>query len=534
MRYLFRWISLMLLSFGFLLIVSSYSRAQDGDEAEYMGTRECTSCHREQGRDMEAYCEDADACHMNALLDASDKPELIVADFSQGDDVRTVQFPGEDEPRPFTAEDIQFAIGSKGAVQRYVVQDADDQYWVLPVEWSITTEQWQPYVLDTEWPAAGYDFGKNCVGCHVTGLNTDTMKWEEDGVACEACHGPGSIHLELADELGRDPSEEELAAVRSAIVRSPDAQTCGQCHSRGMHEDYHYPVAYHPGGDLSAAFELVAPDDSDHWWSEGFARKGNMQYNEWLNSAHASALTTLQGVEGASAECLVCHSSDYTSVQAMMVAHEEGLREGEPPAELTLEVAQHGVTCTSCHNVHTETAARPAMLVTESYALCTTCHTDSDASDGLHHPVQQLFEGQSIVEGIEGVASSHYSNPSGPKCATCHMPTVPVDGGEFDRMSHTMQLVLPSSTELESQCATCHEEQATGEAMQAFIEDTQAGTLARLEAARAALQGDEPAWITTALDFVEGDGSLGIHNFAYTDALLDAIEAELMKEEPNE
>jgi hypothetical protein len=29
------------------------------------------------------------------------------------------------------------------------------------------------------------------------------------------------------------------------------------------------------------------------------------------------------------------------------------------------------------------------------------------------------------------------------------------------------------------------------------------------------------------LDFVDGDSSLGIHNYFYTDALLDAVEAEL-------
>lgn len=522
----------MLLSFGLLLIVSSYSKAQDGDEAEYWGARECTSCHREQGDAMEAYCEDAKACHENALLDASEDSELIIADFSQGDDIRTVQFPGEETPRPFTLEDVQFALGAGRYVQRYVVQTEDEQYLVLPAEWNLITEQWQPYVLDAEWPGAGYDFGKNCAGCHVTGLDTTDMKWEDDGVSCEACHGPGSIHIELADELGRSPSEEELLSVRSAIVRSPDAQTCGQCHSRGTQGDFHYPAGYRPGNDLSAAFDLVAVDDATHWWSDGHARLSNMQYNEWLNSGHASALSVVQGVEGAGTECLMCHSSDYASAQAVAAAFEAGLREGEAPAAFTFDAATHGVTCTSCHNVHAASTEQPHLLVAESYTLCTACHTDADASDGLHHPVQQMFEGQAVVEGMEGVASSHFTNPSGPSCVTCHMPMTPVDG--FTRTSHTMTMVAPNSSELESQCAVCHEEQATGEAMQAFIDDTQNGTRSRIEAARAALQGDEPAWVTTALDFVEGDGSFGIHNFAYTDALLDAIEAELMKEESNE
>lgn len=532
MRYLFRWMSLMLLSLGLLLIVSSYSKAQDSDEAEYTGSRECTGCHREQGRAMSAYCEDAKACHFNALLDTSTDTEVIIADFTQGDAIRMVQFPGENEPRPFTPEDIQFVLGAGRYVQRYVFQTQDNQYWVLPAEWSIVNQAWQPYVLDAEWPAAGYDFGKNCAGCHVTGLDTTRMRWEEAGVQCEACHGPGSIHVDFADGLGRNPSEGELQEVRSAIVSGPSAQTCGQCHSRGMQDEYHYPVNYHPANDLNTAFELVGLDDTAHWWAEGFARLGNMQYNEWLNTAHATALSTLQNTDNAGAECLVCHSSDYTSSQAMIAAFEAGQREGDAPPTLTLEAAQHGVTCASCHNVHSTTPELPYLLVIEPYILCITCHTNTDATDGLHHPVQQMFEGQAIIEGIDGIASSHFVDETGPRCTTCHMPTVPVES--FNQASHSMKIVSPSSTELESNCATCHAEQVTGQAMQSLINDTQNGTRARIEAARSALTGNEPAWVLQALEFVEGDGSFGIHNFAYTDALLDAIEAELMKEEAND
>jgi len=60
-----------------------------------------------------------------------------------------------------------------------------------------------------------------------------------------------------------------------------------------------------------------------------------------------------------------------------------------------------------------------------------------------------------------------------------------------------------------------------------LIAAIQTSTQARLETARAAVTDSTPAWVTQALDFVEGDGSLGVHNYTYADALLDAVYEEL-------
>ena len=58
--------------------------------------------------------------------------------------------------------------------------------------------------------------------------------------------------------------------------------------------------------------------------------------------------------------------------------------------------------------------------------------------------------------------------------------------------------------------------------MQELIDDIQNNTHTRIDTARAAITDTTPAWVITALDFVERDGSYGIHNYAYSDALLDA------------
>jgi formate-dependent nitrite reductase cytochrome c552 subunit len=65
--------------------------------------------------------------------------------------------------------------------------------------------------------------------------------------------------------------------------------------------------------------------------------------------------------------------------------------------------------------------------------------------------------------------------------------------------------------------------------MQQFIEDTQSGVLERLRMtkAEAAIEPNTPDWVATVLEFISRDGSLGVHNFAYTSTLLDAAEVEL-------
>lgn len=69
----------------------------------------------------------------------------------------------------------------------------------------------------------------NCIRCHVTGYGKpggfksieETPKMA--GVQCEACHGPGSAHKDIAFD---DPDDAE--AIRASINRVPT--NCADCH----------------------------------------------------------------------------------------------------------------------------------------------------------------------------------------------------------------------------------------------------------------------------------------------------------------
>jgi hypothetical protein len=177
------------------------------------------------------------------------------------------------------------------------------------------------------------------------------------------------------------------------------------------------------------------------------------------------------------------------------------------------------------------------MLVDEPYALCVSCHSDNPAAPEIHHPVQEMYEGTAFVTGLSGVPGAHFSAEDGPNCVTCHMPVQPVEG--YTRNSHGFAIVPPAEAEdgQPSTCNQCHTD-LTSSDLQYLIDDTQAAVRSRLTinwARLATLNEPETGTaekesydqIVAALSFVQNDGSLGVHNYAYADALMDTTERML-------
>ncbi|MCC6616262.1 MAG: hypothetical protein IT320_22510 [Anaerolineae bacterium] len=525
----------MLLTVGITLLAfgdTAPVHAQDDGEGDYIGVRECASCHRTMVR------EHAETAHGLALQDVERDKDPILADFDQGEDLRTVTFPGDDEARAFDDDDIVYVIGTGKRVQAYLAEVDRREYMVLPAQWNVEEGVWEPLALAESWPDPAYDWAQNCAYCHVTNLDTERGRWDDDGVQCEACHGPGSEHAELAGDISGDSSDEELAAVRAAINPATDPQICGQCHGRGTDAENHpYPAGYVPGEDLSEVYTLSTPDDLAHWYPTGHARSAYMQYNEWLTTGHATSLSALldyaagaEGVAQVDDSCLTCHSSDYNYTESLIAAVAAGNRTGAAPDALTLETAHYPVGCTTCHDPHSQ-GELPDEVVQEAYPLCTNCHsTENFTGEGVHHPVKEMFEGIQVLPQVSSRPSDHFLNANGPDCQTCHLPEVPVD--DFgSRVSHAFSPITPQAAMdvegLTDSCSACHEEAVTPELLQKLIDDVQTDTRERIDMARAAVNAGTPTWVIDALDFVEGDGSLGIHNYAYADALLDAIFTEL-------
>ncbi len=286
-------------------------------------------------------------------------------------------------------------------------------------------------------------------------------------------------------------------------------------------DGYHgYPVGYQPGLALDeSVFMLAAEDDESVWWPTGHAKTYN-QYGEWLNSSHASSMAMMP-------DCARCHGTMPGGTSSV------------PDEETPEQVAWNGITCVGCHNPHpTEAEAEvlPAMLKTDSYALCVSCHNSRTPEgdvmlmgDTIHYPVQEMFEGWKIVGAVEGVQSGHFRAEDGPRCVDCHMPDT-IQIGEYGLVgSHSMANVLANGSDIRGDsCTSCHTD-LSPDYIERFIQNTQSGVAERLKTAqdRLAQTPDSADWIKTVLDFVTNDGSMGVHNYAYSDALLNAVEVEL-------
>jgi hypothetical protein len=92
---------------------------------------------------------------------------------------------------------------------------------------------------------AAYRKNSDCLKCHTTGHGEPSgFKTAADkslaGVTCEACHGPGSAHAEVAKpfEKKKQLTAEEEKIARDSIYRMLPENVCVTCHSARAHHKH--------------------------------------------------------------------------------------------------------------------------------------------------------------------------------------------------------------------------------------------------------------------------------------------------------
>jgi hypothetical protein len=257
----------------------------------------------------------------------------------------------------------------------------------------------------------------------------------------------------------------------------------------------------------------------------------------WGDSLHGSGESF---VRGTSASCAGCHSGGAFS--ASVVA---GLNPGEIEAGDPDPTRQ---TCRACHQIHeTYTDADWGLETTDPvglYAiegqtydggegnLCVNCHqprrTIDPAVDGMieitsthwgphHGPQSAMMLGLAGAGIPDGTPMSHYT-AVGDTCVGCHM-------GETD--SHFFEPTV-------AVCQECHAEvedfdvNGVQTEVQAMLDELEAGLVARGwldeegHPAVTSVPEAEAAALWNWIYIAHEDKSLGVHNPAYTKALLEA------------
>lgn len=294
---------------------------------------------------------------------------------------------------------IKYVLGINRE-QSYVTEFPNGELHVLPVEWEIEETKWEDNRgLEQHYPGNGKywsDPGRSwqfaCAGCHVTGLQinynkaSDSFKttWADLGISCEACHGPGSNHIQVAKTLF--DKEQDTIINPAKLPWKLRSMVCGQCHNwgasrakvfpakEGFPEKYAFAYGFKVGQPLYLFYDEELDDEKKH----------HQQYNEWEESAH----------EKAGVACTTCHG-----------VHQEGAHKS-PNKSQTKYIADS--LCTNCHS----STMRKAAHRIHTFGSCIACHMPK--SKGHEH--SHTFEFVSPEESIRAGGVDKKPN----SCSGCH------------------------------------------------------------------------------------------------------------------
>jgi len=224
--------------------------------ATFVGRGACIECHKD------AYDAWRGSDHDNSMAVASDSTVLgdfddavfesdeISARFYRQDGKYYVRTQGPDgNPDDF---EVAYVFGVE-PLQQYLIPFPGGRLQSLTIPWDTERGEWfylypgQDIPPDDwlHWTRPAQNWNGMCAECHSTNLiknydadtKTFSTTWSEINVSCEACHGPGSRHVEWAElpPMARPRADNyELVMRTSDITSREQVELCAPCHSRRM------------------------------------------------------------------------------------------------------------------------------------------------------------------------------------------------------------------------------------------------------------------------------------------------------------
>jgi Tfp pilus assembly protein PilF len=297
-------------------------------------------------------------------------------------------------------------------LQQYLVPFPGGRLQCLPIAWDVAEKRWYHLYPDPPtdpedwlyWTKAGQNWNGMCAECHSTNLKKDydvatdsyQTTWSDIDVGCEACHGPGSRHVEWAEmpEMARPAAENvELVVRTSGLPSRALVELCAPCHARRA-----------ALGDYTHA----EPDLLDSMLPQ--------LLNERLYFADGQILD----------EVYV-----YGSFTQSKMYHRD-------------------VRCSDCHEVH---SIRP---VKEGNNLCLQCHRAGAYHTKEHHFHKKKGEKGEAIRSGEGKVL--FEVGTGAECTQCHMPGRTYMGIDY-RPDHSFRIPRPDLSVrigVPNACNRCH------------------------------------------------------------------------------
>ena len=418
---------------GLALVIGpgSASAAAAPAQATYVGTERCAGCH-------EAAYEAWSDSHHDLAMQAP-TPETVLGDFQnarfehfgvvteffrRGDDY-LVRTDGPDGKR--TDYEVAWVFGVY-PLQQYLLPLEGGRLQALSVAWdsrpdSEGGQRWYHLYPDEaigpddplHWTGPYHNWNTRCAECHSTDVRKNydaasrrfATRFVEEHVGCEACHGPGSRHLALAESGG---------------LRAGASGAAG------------FPV------DLKARGVWAFPE------GEAIARRAS-GLNDNLQIDTCARCHARRGTLGAYRHGRPLSDTHRLSLLGDPLYHSDGQILDEVyvyGSFLQSKMHRAGVVCSNCHDPHSN------RLRAQGNGVCTQCHQPSTYDTRAHH--------------------RHPVASAGARCVNCHMPATTYMGVDA-RRDHAMGIPRPDLSVMigtPNACNGCHAPQDAAWALDAL------------------------------------------------------------------
>lgn len=427
-------------------------------EAEYVGSDNCGKCHTQVHA--------AWRHSPHALMARPASPGTVVGDFADAawpippearkgkHDEKPVRFSrrGDEffmslwhgDAERYVDFRVDYVVGYQYR-QTYLTREKDGVLRRLPLEWSPQLRKWFPYwseqvgqqpdqlELWSQMTVPNSAWNLFCARCHTTHLDIKSkdaahtraeVEWQEPGIACEACHGPGSHHSRyfeksyvnrIAAFVKSKLRGEPVAFMANGpkLPKGQDLSICARCH----------------GADISQASQ-----DIYRTFEPGYSRGGRI--NDL--SVHFQEFPLQPGRKAPTVECWDDGRPRGIGMLFRSFIESKCYQKGEP-------------RCYDCHDPHDNKQGRAPGLLLPSEAsneYCLKCHED--------------------IRGRQGQHTRHALGKSGSFCYDCHLPKhIDNNASGFTRpvRTHDMSSVPdPAATKKHGKqgapnaCNDCHQD----------------------------------------------------------------------------
>ena len=347
----------IVLSFPAYLLKEDFVRARAIYEpeplAEFVGRDKCIECHKDAWEKWQG-------SHHDLAMDVATE-ETVLGDFLDS------VFTHKGITSKFTRRDGKYFVFTEGPggkmdefeithtfgvwpLQQYLIPFPGGRLQALSIAWDVEQKGWfHLYPENTpppddwlHWTRNAQNWNGMCAECHSTDLRknydpeSDTYgtTWSEIDVSCEACHGPGSLHVQWAriDPMARPESADfELVVQTGELDSKQMVELCAPCHSR-----------------------RTILGDYDH------------AQTQQLDTFLPELLT--EGIYFADGQI-----QDEVYVYGSFVQS---------------KMYRMGVRCSDCHDAHS------LKLIHEGNELCLQCHRADTYNTADHHFHKEFYEGK--------------------------------------------------------------------------------------------------------------------------------------------